>query len=280
MKSKISYFFLQFTSRRGVKPNKKLVIFLFFLCLSCFLWFLNALKNEYTTEISYPVEYSNHPTNKVLIKKLPSEFKLKVKSHGYTLFRNLFNKSINPIVIDIDALYRKQKNNKFYILSSETEHQITRQLLNDIHLIDIIPDTLYFEYSNMISKKVPVKPNLHIKYQKQYFQSGKVLLKPDSITVSGAKSILDTLKYVKTEALNYEDLQTTVFTNVELFKHNDLVFSENEVLITLPVEKFTEASFIIPIEVKNKPKNEQILTYPNEVRINFLVSIFIGYHFE
>lgn len=46
------------------------------------LWFLNALNKEYTTEITYPIKYTELPKGKLLVSEPPKEMTLAIKAHG------------------------------------------------------------------------------------------------------------------------------------------------------------------------------------------------------
>lgn len=275
----------QFKNQGRVNLNSRLVIFFFFLLLSTFFWFLNTLSKDYKTEIVYSVKYKNYPEDKVLLSNLPNEFKLKVNAYGYSLLRYYFSTSLPPIVIDVNSLYESRVRNKFFVLTSQTKDKISKQFKSEIEILEISPDTLYFEFADMINKKVAIKPNIDVSFQKQFKQSANITIEPDSILVSGANSILDTLKYVFTQRQKFIKLNNTISRNILLEKVQDLKFPDNRVNITIPVEKYTENNFLIPLEIINKPDDIKMQLFPNEVRVTFLVSIsqfneLKSYHFK
>jgi len=273
LSSLISKLFNRIRSQRGVKPSKKLAVFFFFLFVSSLFWVLNALTKDYKSEITYSVKYINIPENKVLISTLPSEFKLKVDAFGYALARYNLSKSLPSIVVDVELLYKKNKKNKFFVLTKNTKDKITKQLNSEIEVLNISPDTLFFEFADMINKKILVKPNLNINCIKPFHVSGEITVNPDSILVSGPTSILDTLKFISSVKLSYKDVNDTLIRDVQLIDNAELKYSDNFVRVNIPVDKYTENTFIVPLEVINKPENLTIQIFPNKVRLNFLVSV-------
>ncbi len=65
------------------------------------LWFLNALNKEYTTEITYPIKYTELPKGKLLVSEPPKEMTLAIKAHGFALLRYSISTSFLPIVLNV-----------------------------------------------------------------------------------------------------------------------------------------------------------------------------------
>ncbi|HYX09561.1 MAG TPA: CdaR family protein [Bacteroidales bacterium] len=264
-------------SREKLKLNKKLLTFLFFLMLSIIFWLLSALNQNYTTTISYPVHYVNFPKNKVLVGKVPNKLTLNVNAHGYTLLKYKVNFRRIPIIFNVNSfsLYKAPGNEtgKFYILTRFAKEKITNQLSSDIQLLDIMPDTLFFEFSSIIDKNVPVVPNVKVSFARQYMVKGEITSDPDSITVSGPHLILDTLSKVYTRFQQLDQINATTQRNLPLKSIDNVSFSQKRVLVTIPVEKFTEASIKVPIVPINLPDTLVMKLFPSEINVSYLVGL-------
>ncbi len=84
----------KFLEKKNIKMDRKLIIFLFFVVLSTIFWFLNQLEDEYVTDISLPVHYTNFPSDKILVNELPDHLDLRVRAFGYKLLEYKISKKI------------------------------------------------------------------------------------------------------------------------------------------------------------------------------------------
>ncbi|MDA3779962.1 MAG: hypothetical protein PF487_07070, partial [Bacteroidales bacterium] len=94
--------------KRKIFLDKKFVVFLFFVLLSTIFWLFKQLEQEYYTDISYPVRFTNIPKNKIIVSDLPSSISVKVRSHGFHLIKLKITNSLLPFNIDLNNLLRKQ----------------------------------------------------------------------------------------------------------------------------------------------------------------------------
>ena len=54
---------------------------------------------------------------------------------------------------------------------------------------------------------------------------------------------------------------------------NSVEFSTKKVVVKVPVEKFTEGTLELPVEVLNLPEQYVIKTFPEKVKITYLVGL-------
>ncbi len=268
--------FTKLARRDKDRFNKKLLIFVFFLLLSAVFWFLSMLNREYTTDLSYPVRYTNFPDDKVLVGELPASLTLNVSGYGYTLLKYRLSRQLLPIIFDVNSFSLNRvsdESDSFFILSSVAKNKISEQLGGDLEINEITPDTLFFEFSEVISRNVPVEPHLTLEFRKQYMQSGQVQVYPDTVTVSGPESVIDTLERVFTQEVIRRQVDRTLEVDIPLLEKEYLRFSEQEVRVTFPVEQFTEASINVQIETVNVPEGFVLKIFPSEARVSYLVPL-------
>ncbi len=260
-----------------LKLDRRVMVFLFFLAISTIFWFLSALGREYTTNIRYPVRYTNFPENMVMVGDPPSSLELTVNSYGYTLVRYYVSRRLMPIVFDVNSFSLNRLpdtgTHNFYILSSVAANRIAGQLGADIEILDIRPDTLFFSFTEMTSRKLPVKPVLDLYFDQQFMVKGNIDVEPDSVTVHGPAHVIDTMKFVPTKATAIRGLNKSARKNIELADIDKLTFSPMGVLVTIPVVKFTEASINIPVEVVNLPDTLTMKTFPSVITVSYLVAL-------
>jgi len=256
------------------KINKNYLTLLFFIIVATFLWFINALNKDYITEITYPVKFINSNKKLILINKFPKTLSLTVKTDGYTILKNNLSFNTIPIIIDIDKNFKYLKNkNKLFFATNATKSIINKKLENNnIIIYNINPDTIFAEYTKTITKKVKIIPNIKFKL-KQQFLLKKIITNPDYINITGAKTILDTLKSIKTEELNLGTLDKTITRNIKLLTIKNLNFEKKRINIKLIIEKFTQAKIKIPIKIINIPDTSSIMLIPANATVTYNVTL-------
>ncbi len=261
--------------RKKITMNRRVLVYFFFLLLSVLFWFLTAMNKDYPTTISYPVRYIKFPEKKVLVNDIPDRLELSVNAGGYTLLKYKLRSYIDPIIFDVETFSPNRvlsDPSTMYIKTNSAREDITTQLA-DIEIVSISPDTLFFQFADKMSKKVPVEPDFEISFEKQYMQVGPYLVEPDSVTISGPEVIIDTIKVVSTEPVIMSDVNRSFDMELKMQPQNKVEFDPLEVWIQVPVEKFTEASLKVQIEVINMPDSLLLRPFPPAVTVNCQIGL-------
>jgi hypothetical protein len=260
-----------------IKADKRLVIFLFFVFLSTIFWFLNKLDQEYETEITLPVRYSEFPSDKILVNELPDFFKLRVKSHGYRLLEYKISNRFLPFPINVNGLTlrfnSRTSDDQLYALTRNLNVDVKRWLDSEIEILAISPDSLYFDFADRIFKKVPVKSNLKIVPATQFMVRGEIKFSPDSVTISGADPIVDTINEVYTQGKELLDLNTSYTNDIKLKEIDAIDFSVDEVDVNIEIEKFTEGTQKVKLNIINVPDSLILRTFPNDISVSYFVAL-------
>jgi hypothetical protein len=266
-----------FFKKRSFKADRRLMIFLFFVVLSTIFWFLNQLEDEYVSEVTLPVRYTDFPNNKILVNELPDHFDLKVRAHGYKLLEYKISNKFLPFSINVNSLtlrmHSQSSYQKFFSRTALLADRIENQLSSELEIISIFPDTLYFEFADKVFKKVPVRSNLDITPATQHMVRGKIQVNPDSITISGANPIVDTIVQVFTKNKKLTELNENYTDDVKLQKINNIDFSDDEVEVNINIDKFTEGTQKVKLNVINVPDSLVIRTFPKEVTVTYFVAL-------
>lgn len=262
--------------RKDYKLRQKILNFLFFLILSTIFWLLRVLDNDYTTQLKVPIEYIPYRSDIEMVGDIPNSLLLNVTGQGYTLVKKIFTASRHPVVLQVLALNLRPvdtKSNSYYALTHYLKENVQRQLGSELRLNYILPDTLWYTFSPVERKKVKVVPSINIKFVRQYMLEGDYIVQPDSVVVTGPQVILDTLLAVYTENASYIGIFRSFTRTLKIRPINDLSIEPAEVMVTVPVEKFTQATIKVPIKPINVPDSLQLLLFPSTVTVDYLVSL-------
>ncbi len=265
------------TFNNKVLSNKKLLVYLIFVGLSTIFWFLNTLGKTYSAEINYPVTFVNMPTDKVLVNKLPEKLVLRINAYGFDILRYKLRALFASNSFDVKS-YTAQTINKeslseYILYTSNIEGKISDKLASDIKLLQITPDRIVFRFSPMASKKVPVKLRAKLAYKQQFKKNGRIVITPDSVLIKGTQAVLDSISKAKTEMLVLENLHLDKNGSIALEEKEGVTFSPKKVDYHIPVQRFTESSTNVKIQVENLPEAKLLRLFPNEIKVNYFVGM-------
>ena len=277
MKSKLFKQFDEFFEGKKIRLNQKIILFSFFLVISSILWFLIKLNDTYVASISYPVKYTNFPKNKILANDLPSSVQLKVEAHGYTLLKYKMSSTLVPVSFDVKRLSFTKDERKhqsvFYILTNYSKSEIEAQFPSEIKILDIAPDTLFLELTNLIKKLIPVQPVASYSLEKQFMLKDSLYSIPDSVMISGAANLLDTIHSIKTKKIVVKGINKTIQRSIGLQTFKDVNMDKSRVTVVFPVEQFTEHQLKGSIAILNQPDSILLKLFPKEVSVKFNVNM-------
>jgi hypothetical protein len=260
--------------------NRNIFVFMFFLLLSAFLWFLNYVNKEHSTYMRIPYKFENLPSKAKVSKETADQLTVQIYGHGYNLLREMAEQIKLPVVIDFAnkdnpiVFHRLESNpNKSFILTDEIIPFLSKRFGNNIKVTGVNPDTLFFDFAESFSKKVPVINNNVYKIAPEYILSGKINCTPDSVWIYGPKHIIDTLKAVYCEIKDASEMGESHVTEAKLKSIKDISFSKSKILVNIPVEKFTETSSELPIKLLNTPDSLNVTLIPNKVNVYYKVPL-------
>jgi hypothetical protein len=273
----IGIWFKKFLEKGGRGIDRDVFIFSFFLLLSFIFWYLNSLEKDIDYNIRYPVRYINLPKERVLSEDLPSRLELYLKGPGYSIIKLKLSGNRAPVILDVSSInYRRVPGSRtlsYYVVTSGLIPKIKNQLRAECDITTIKPDTLFFSFDKIITKKVRVIPRVEVLTEKQYFVKGNILIEPDTISITGPKRILDTIKTIRTRYKKLKGVNETVTRNFSLASSKEYSVSTKKVLLTIPVEQFTEAEFKLPIRILNSPDSISIKIFPDAVTVKCQVAV-------
>jgi len=254
-----------------IRIDRKIITYLIFVVIATIFWFINKVGNEFSTTIDYPVTYVNLPSKKVLVSDLPKSLHLSINAYGYDILRYKLSSEPYPIIIDAQKFgvnLNKAKVNQYRLATRYLRENINSQISSEIRVIDIMPDTIYFQFSHQTNKKVPVKSDLKLEFEKESMLNGAIVFKPDCIIVSGPNSILDTLQYITTKQQTLKGFDESIQKNVELQEINNTQFDRKQVVALIPVSKLTEVLFELPVITVNVPDSLKLITFPGTIKLS------------
>ncbi len=252
--------------------SKKVATFTVCLCVASLLWVVHALNVNYKYSLNVPVQFLNLPTNKLIVGDLPEKLQIDIKASGLKLLLISFRNNVNQLTIDFNSLKTNAKSQAYSI--SNGNFNLKSVINFDVEILKIRPDTLFFSLNKGNSKLVPVKANMVLNYSPGYSITSKPTVTPAYINVTGDSLALLQLDTIYTQALNLKDVHQNYSSTVALKKTTSTVnYTTKEVQVSFEVDRLTEATLKIPIQIQNKTTKETIKLMPEYVTIHYLVAM-------
>jgi len=268
---------VKYIKRVYFKNDKRVVAYLVCVGIATSFWFLNALNKTYTVKMVVPVSYTNLPNNKTLDNQLPDKFDLTIKAHGFNILRHQVSFLFMPFEFNVKEMTNDRmvdtKKSSFAFPARQFLTDLSNQFSNEMDIVSMRPDTLYFKFGQMGHKLLKVKPMVIINLKKQYQISGDIKTIPDSVMVNGTQSVLDTLQYVMTNLLRFNSVDQHIKTETSLSKIQEAYFDIQKVVINIPVEEYTESQLLVPVVVKDNSSGMSIKLFPGKVKVTFQVGL-------
>lgn len=253
--------------------SKRINVFLTFLIISFGILILTKLSKTYTNTIAFNIVEQNIPETDVIVNDSVPILNISLKTKGFNFLKYYFK---NP-KISIDFSNNINKTDGVYIWNNKTAFSnIISQFDKDIEIININPDTIWFNYDVNDIKKVPIILNSEVYFKQGYDLLDSYKLTPDSIKIVGPKSVLSEIHKVETDTLRlnevFSDVESKVSLNID--NNNDILkYSPQDVLVSASIEKFTEGKLKVPVEVLNVPDSIKIKYFPKMVTVSYYTSL-------
>lgn len=257
----------------GIKrfvTSKDLLIFLFFLLITSFLWLLEALRKNYETVIQIPISYVNVPNDYLITNELPQKTRITITGRGTSLLSHRYGKRFDPLKVDVGK-FMKRNRELFY--TKELIEPLKKQIKDGIQIERIYPDTIRIKLSKQAEKKVPVKLNAKVELFQQYCFCDSLQISPQDVIAYGPTEILDSLEFAETDSIILTNVKDTLRTTILLKNVPNVTFSNKEIDLSICTEPFTEKDIIAPISIINLPNNRNLRIFPSTATIHCQVGI-------
>jgi hypothetical protein len=252
--------------------SKKVNVFTLFLVIALLYSVLTKLSKDYTQTIVFKVDKVNVPEDKLIISDSTHRLKITLTTYGFKLIKYYLKQP--SIVVNFQNL---EHNNTHYFWTKNREYSnVVSQFEPNVRIESIIPDTIAFRYDVNYVKKIPIILDADISFSTGYDIIDDFILTPDSIKIIGPKILIESIDSIQTEKLKIENLNSNIIATVKLKLPSDskeLEFSPDNVSISAVVERFTEGSVSVPVNIVNIPKGIKIKYYPKEVSVVYSTSL-------
>ncbi|RYU89948.1 YbbR-like domain-containing protein [Mucilaginibacter terrigena] len=250
--------------------RRRLSAFVTCLVLAIFAWLFTSLSNPYKYTVRRVVSFRNAPQKRAFHPLQPDTVNAIVQGTGWQMLFSKFDEDKKTIDVDLRTLDVKN-----YVVLSAQLRQINAKREVGREIIAINPDTLFFDFSSRTVKRVPVELVTAITYQKQFSQSGNVIIKPRYVTISGPAEALNRITSWKTDTIKLNDANEDFNARVNLrgSKEGNLNVLPRSVRVNIPVDEYTEKTIEVPVKLVNNHNYYDVKIFPQKVKVTLTTSL-------
>jgi hypothetical protein len=224
------------------KANWK-IIFLSLTTATVF-WFFNALNKEYTTRLTYPVEFAFNRDSLMAAVDLPGSLPLNVTGGGWNLLKRSLSAGANPIRIDLvnplQTRFITARN-----LMAPVEEQLQGLTVNYIAI-----DTLQVKIEPIMSRLLRITvDSAGIPLQDNYTLVSPIRVEPDTIRFTGPASMIRTLPEVLSITLQEQAIARDYRRelSLDLFSPTRIRKSPDVIRVDFEVDRFVDQVALVPV---------------------------------
>jgi len=252
--------------------SKRANVFALFILVAVLFSLLTKLSKDYTHTFLFTINAINVPEEMVVIKDSTNVMRITLTTYGFKHIKYYFS---SP-TIDVDFNNLDKTATHFKWIEKRELSNVIKQFDPNVKIESINPDTISFRYDKNTVKKVPIVLNSDVKFAPGFDLAETFKLVPDSIKVIGPKILTDSIFEISTEPLKLEYVNSNILSDVILklpINNQDLKYSHERIEVSGVVEKFTEGTINVPINVINVPNTITLKFYPKVVPVIYYTSL-------
>ncbi len=233
------------------------------VCLLCsvLLWLIFSLREIQSIPLELPTQIRNLPVDQALTSLPPRSVRVQIQGEGIQLIRLYYD---TP-TITIDASQQQ--------ISLDA---VTADLIKNARVENVIPHLFLVQKEERVSKRVPIVPRISIKTRESFDLVEPIRLTPDSLVISGARSVVGGITSWLTEKTSFRDVRDTLYAQIPLVDTLEgLVFKNIDAVTVRAIsEEFTEGEREIKVLVPGAPLGEEYMSLsPPIITVRYLVPI-------
>lgn len=241
------------------RPSRRGVAMLLSVVVASVLWFSFSMRKPYTDTMEVPVEVVSTPADVALRAPPPATATVTFQGEGWTLLglaRRLptIRVAADGPTVDLAATLNEAG------------------LPGDVVVQAVQPRTVELAFDTRTSRRLPIRLRQRIETEPDYDLLRPPTLQPDSVSVTGAQSLLGSLGDWPTEMLVLEGVKDNFQRRVALSDTFGglLVPSVRSTVVSVEVAGFTEATRMLEVRAVNVPESvEGVRFVPAQVPVEY-----------
>lgn len=250
----------------GISRQSGMTMF-FSILLASTLWFLVIInQKDHKSSFNLPIYIHNLPENVDFLKPIPHEVEVSVEGLGVDLLVQHFR--YHP-----DTVQLYYSTDKGYLLTRDYYSQIIQKAPKpaNIKVLFVSPDTLPIQYEHRTQKRIKLYSRANFNLAPNYQLEEERFVSPDSVTISGPQSMLDTITswYTMSREFFIEKDKERVVLAIDTLK--GIKVTPQRAIMEVIARPYTQKQVVINLKIKDLPKSFQVNLSHEKVVLSCLV---------
>lgn len=243
------------------EKREKIIAFSVAIFIALCLWFIVNLSRDFNVTIEVPIVLSNLPSDVTVSSDIPETASVVLTGEGW----NLISVYTNPPRLLVNA------ESDDVNLAEQLRSQVG--VFSNLNIVQVRPTQLYIQRENRVTRNLPVRNRINIQLADQFGMLSDPILSPDSVTVTGAESVIDSLEYWDTAETEFSNINESVNRIVQLQSMSGVTLEPSTVVLSMEVAEFTEAEIRVPVRTRNLPSGRAVSYNPSSIMVRYDVPL-------
>lgn len=228
---------------------------------STVLWFGLSLSEQYSKELELETRVVNLHKDSAWVERPPTSVSMRIRGRGFDLLRTRFYRP----VLELDAAM------------STVETAPLLQISTALEVLDVQPSQVQLVKDERVIRRVPVESRVQLEPARGYDFFNAPHFLPDSVTVSGARSVVDSIEAWPTQVSSASSVRDSLVMDVAIdaeHLHGVVTVRPISVKLIARTYQFTEGERVLPVIVTELPTTQQsVQLEPANITVRFLVPL-------
>jgi hypothetical protein len=245
------------------RTNWKAVV----LCLAAatVFWLFSALNKNHTANLKFPLHF-NFDRERYVPMDMPQNIVLNVSGNGWELLRNSLGIKVLPLEITLEHPTDVKK-----IVASTLPPLFSGQL-SALEIHHVLTDTLYIQVEPHDVHKFNVRADLtKISFRRGYGRVSAVVLQPDTLELTGPKSIVHSLPDSITVVAPQKRISENYNEEIEVMVPSRVERNPPVIQVMFEVGEVMEIEKNIKLEFTNVPEKAKLSLAKDSILCKLLV---------
>lgn len=261
--------------------------FLAIVLLTTVVWFAVAMSEKKEFPLQVRIVMSGFDERQYAVVHADSLLTLRVESTGFNAL--LFNLRREPFLLAVNLAGENVRHNASWSPGGERlqHHTVAVSDLGDelkemlassgMRLTGRSKDTLSFVFATRASRRFrPDIGTVEIDFAEGYALYGEPQVSPSEVTLYGPQELLASIDRVSAKSTQLHNVSRSATYQIALdtsfCRLGDIHSSADHLSVTIPVERFVECEYTVPIHVAGTDSSSQIRLFPPEVTLKLWVA--------
>jgi len=237
------------------------------LLAAMLVWFIHNLSQNYSDIVQCTIQAECNIDGYSNLASGTTEIAARCDMPGFGMIYYKQTAHI-PLTLKIspDDMHRKD-GEIFYMTSSDLNKYFHEIFSEQAHLEYFVTDTVFFSFTRVNFKKIPVNPVTNISFKPQYMPRDILLINPDSVLVYGTESQLSSISRVNTKQITLKDISSEEYGEIHLEIPSGLRLSQDKVDYSIQAVRYVEQELSLPVKMIDAPQGYNIHILPSTAKV-------------